>query len=103
MHMINTERKTWNTILKDFVAEATIEEDRVERMKLNKSVGDQLKHMCATKMDQHFTHMHRALTIATTIAFTSASCERSFSTLSYLKNSLRSTMTDERLTALIVG
>ena len=56
--MINTERNTWNTILKDFVAEATTEEDRAEIMKLNKRVGDQLKHMCATKMDLHFTHMH---------------------------------------------
>ena len=43
--MINTERKTWNNILKDFVAEATTEENRVDRMKLNKSVGDQLKHV----------------------------------------------------------
>ena len=75
----------------------------MERMKLNKSVINQLKHMCATKMDQHFTHIHRALKIATAIALTLASCERSFSALIFVKNLLLFTITDERLTVLAVG
>ena len=75
-------------MLKDFVAKEATEEDNAERMKLNKSVGDQLKHVRATKIEQHVAHMCRALKISAAIVFTSASCNISFSTLSFIKNLL---------------
>ena len=102
-YVINAERKTWNAILKGFVDEVKIEEKIAKRMKLSKSVFEQLKCMRATNIDQNFAHACRALTIATAIVLTSESCERSFSTLSVVKILLRSTMTDQRLAALKVG
>ena len=39
--------------------------------------------------------------VAGTIPFSSASCERSFSTLDLIKNAMRSTMGEERLDSLM--
>jgi hypothetical protein len=49
-----------------------------------------------------YTNFYIALVVAATIAFTSATNERSFSKLKIVKNRLRSTMSDERLSALML-
>ena len=47
-----------------------------------------------------FHNLRLCMRAALTLPVSSASCERSFSTLKYIKNYLRSTMCDERLNAL---
>jgi hypothetical protein len=49
-----------------------------------------------------YPNFYAALVVAATIAFTSATNERSFSKLKIIKNRLRSTMLDERLSALML-
>jgi hAT family C-terminal dimerisation region len=47
-----------------------------------------------------YPNVNKLLTILATLPVTTASAERSFSTLRRLKTYLRSTMTDDRLTSL---
>jgi hypothetical protein len=49
-----------------------------------------------------YPNFFMALVVAATIAFTSATNERSFSKLKIVKNRLRSTMLDDRLSALML-
>jgi hypothetical protein len=49
-----------------------------------------------------YPNFFKALVVAATIAFTSATNERSFSKLKIVKNRLRSTMLDDRLSALML-
>jgi hypothetical protein len=51
--------------------------------------------------DSMYTNFYMELVVAATIAFTSATNERNFSKLKILKNRLRSTMSDEQLSALM--
>ena len=57
----------------------------------------ELKHL-----SEAFPNLVRLIKIAMTIAVSTAQCERSFSTLKLVKNHLRSTMGDERLSNLAV-
>ena len=50
--------------------------------------------------DSAFSELKKLLQIVLTIVVTTASCERSFSTLKRIKNYLRTSMTDERLSNL---
>ena len=50
-----------------------------------------------------FPTVHRLLTIMATLPVTTCSCERSFSSLKYLKNYLRSTTGEERLNGLAMA
>ena len=53
-----------------------------------------------TGQGHFFPNIHRLLTILATLPVTTASAERSFSTLRRLKTYLRSTMSSERLTSI---
>lgn len=48
-----------------------------------------------------FLHFHKVIVLFTTIPVTTCSCERAFSKLTIVKAKLRSTMTQERLDALM--
>lgn len=49
-----------------------------------------------------FPNLNKLYRLILTLPATSVSCERSFSALPFVKNKLRSTMTEERLTDLMV-
>ena len=53
------------------------------------------------KLHLEMPNLYEAFVVAGTIPFSSASCERFFSTLDLIKNALRATMTDERLDSLM--
>ena len=80
-------------------------EDEAEREKrlslLNKCVRQKLLLFVELEWVDRWPNMRKALVFAATIALTSASCERTFSTLKCVKNILRTTMLDERLSLLI--
>ena len=57
----------------------------------------ELKHL-----SEAFPNLVRLIKIAMTIAVSTAQCEHSFSTLKLIKNHLRSTMGDERLSNLAI-
>ena len=56
-----------------------------------------------TKLPNDFSDLHMLYKIAMTIPVTTASVERGFSKLSYVKNKLRSTMVQDRLEALLLA
>ena len=56
----------------------------------------------ATRLRDAFFELHRLLVISCVLPVSTASCERSFSTLRTTKNYLHSAMTDERLNSLMV-
>mmetsp|Transcript_9253 Transcript_9253/g.16768 ORF Transcript_9253/g.16768 Transcript_9253/m.16768 type:complete len:133 (+) Transcript_9253:345-743(+) len=64
------------------------------------SVGE--GNVSSTPRKEQYPKFYKALVFAATIAFTSASSERSFSKLKWVKTRLRSTMTDERLSSLMI-
>ena len=71
----------------------------------SKSISSKLakiiKYMHTNNLHEEMPSMYEALVVAGTIPFSSASCERSFSTLDLIKNAMRSTMGEERLDSLM--
>jgi len=59
-------------------------------------------HMVDTGMVDLYLNVGRAYKLALTLPVSSCSCERSFSTLNFVKNALRSTMLQSRLSDLMV-
>ena len=64
------------------------------------SIGDVLLEL--KPLSSAFPNLSRVVTIAMTIAVSTAQCERSFSTLKLIKNHLRSKMGDERLADMVI-
>ena len=97
------ERRHWILCVKEHVQEGAGVDIQIRHTLLNRCISEQLKLFVQLDQVDRWPHMYKALSIAATIAFTSASCERSFSTLTFVKNLLRTTMLDERLSPLLVS
>ena len=70
-------------------------------MSAHESPGNELHQILAhLPNDGSFIHLRTCIRVALTIPVSSASCERSFSTLRYIKNYLRNKMSDDRLSSL---
>lgn len=92
---VEHELQTWNVKWFGNTFSST-ETDRIHADNLPATALDALE-----QCNQHFyPNIHRLLTILATLPVTTASAERSFSTLRRLKTYLRSTMSSERLTSI---
>ena len=58
--------------------------------------------IATSRLQEAFFELHRLLTIACVVPVSTASCERSSSTLHIVKNYMRSRMTDSRLKSLMM-
>ena len=94
VELIMTERRIW-------IQHMLSMEERVgvceENPTMSSHIGRILAYMVDVKFNGEIPHFYEVLVIAGTIAFSSASCERSFSALNILKTALRATMSDSRL------
>ena len=97
---VEHELQTWNSKWFGdkglFSSSLLYESDRIQTADLPATALDALE-----QCNPHFyPNIHRLLTILATLPITTASAERSFSTLRRLKTYLRSTMSSERLTSI---
>lgn len=66
------------------------------------SIHDILLHMVKTRKSELFPNLFKLYRLTLTLPVTSSSCERSFSALKFVKNHLRTTMTQNRLNDLMI-
>ena len=71
--------------------------------RVNKCLSEYLTFMVENECEDFWPDLRNAMIYAASIAFASASCERYFSTLSFVKNILITTMVDSRLLPLMIG
>ena len=77
------------------------EEEEEECRSMSTSLSKILKQTHDQKLHLEMPNLCEAFVVSDTMPFSSASCERSFSTLDIIKNTPRTTMTDERLDSLM--
>ena len=90
---------SYNICEKVVTMEATLAKWSLEKKRLD-STNDVL--LSLLPLTEAYPNLVRLIRIALTIAVSTAQCERSFSTLRLIKNYLRSTMCEERLSDLAV-
>ena len=89
----------YNICEKVVTMEATLAKRSLEKKKLD-STSDVF--LSLLPLTEAYPNLVRLIRIALTIAVSTAQCERSFSTLRLIKNYLRSTMCEERLSDLAI-
>ena len=77
-------------------------EARRDRLEKCKSISDVLNLMKVTGLHRVYAELYELYRIFVTLPVTTASCERSFSKLTIVKNKLRSTMSQDRLQSLLI-
>ena len=68
-----------------------------------KSIPEIIKMLKESRLVSAYRNVATLYKICCTIPVTSASCERSFSKLKLVKTALRSTMSQDRLSSLVIG